>query len=71
MKIKDIHKTVNNSGNYKPYISITTKGLLYKQIIVPISSNNIKKFLALSSDYIINLNHTLKGIKSNVIVDFI
>ena len=62
---------MNNSGNHKPYISIKTKGLLHKQIIVPMSSNNIKKFLALSSDYIINLNHTLKGIKSNVIVDFI
>jgi len=62
-KIKDIHKTMNNSGNPKQCISMMTKGPLHKQIIISIGSDNIKKFMVLSSNHIINLNHTLKGIK--------
>ena len=67
-KIEDIHKTMNNSGNPKPCISMMTKDPSYKQIIVSIGSNNIKKFMASFSDHVINLNHTLKDIKLN---DFI
>jgi len=50
---------------------MTTKGPLCKQIIVSIGSNNLKKFLSLSSKHIVNLNYTLKGIKLDVIIDFI
>jgi len=67
-KIEDIHKTMNNLGNPKPCISMMTKDPSYKQIIVSIGSDNIKKFIASFSDYIINLNYTLKDIKLN---DFI
>ena len=67
-KIEDIHKTMNNSGNPKPCISMMTKDPSYKQIIVSIGSDNIKKFMASFSDHVINLNHTLKDIKLN---DFI
>ena len=45
-----------------------TKDPLYKQIIVLMGSDNIKKFMVSFSDHVINLNHTLKDIKSN---DFI
>lgn len=67
-KIKDIYKTMNNLGNPKLCIIIMTKGPLYKQIIIPMDNNNIKKFVVLSSKYVINLNCTLK---SNVIIDFL
>lgn len=70
-KIEEIHKTVNNLNIFKLHINMTTKGLLCKQIIVPIGSDNSKKFLSLSSKHVINLNHALKGIKSEVFVDFI
>jgi len=71
-KIKQIHKTVNNSNApSKPYINMTTKGPSRKQIIIPMGSDNSKKFLSTSGDHVTNINHALKGIKSDVIVDFI
>ena len=50
---------------------MTTKGPSCKQIIVSMSSDNIKTFMTLSNDYIININWALKNVKSNVIIDFI
>jgi len=71
-KIEKIHKTMNNSNVSKLYIiNMITKGLLCKQIIVPMGSNNLKKFLSSSGKHIVNLNCALKGIKSDIIVDFI
>jgi len=61
---------VNNSNVPKPHTNMITKGLSCKQIIISMDSNNLK-FLSLSGEYIVNLNHTLKSIKSDVIVDFI
>ena len=71
-KIKQTHKTVNNSNApSKPCINITTKSPSCKQIIIPMRSNNSKKFLSTSGDHITNINCALKSIKSDVIIDFI
>jgi len=70
-KIEDIHKAINNIGKPKPHINITTKGSSHKQIIIPIGSKNINKFIASSDNHITNLNHALKSIKSDIIIDFI
>jgi len=70
-KIEDIHKAINGIGKPKPCINMTTKDPSYKQIIVPIGSENISKFMASSGDHIANLNHTLKSIKSDIIINFI
>ena len=69
-KIEEIHKTVNNSNVPKPHINITTKDLSCKQIIISMGSDNLKKFLSSSSKHVVNLNHALKDIKSDVIIDF-
>ena len=50
---------------------MTTKGSLYKQIIISIGNNNLKKFLLLFDKYVVNFNCVLKGIKLDVIIDFI
>ena len=50
---------------------MTTKGLSRKNIIMPINSDNIMRFMKKSSLYIANLNRSLKNIKSNVLVNFI
>jgi len=50
---------------------MTTKDPLYKQIIIPMGSDNSKKFLSTSGDHVTNINCALKGIKSDVIIDFI
>jgi len=48
-----------------------TKELLRKQVIVPISNDNSKKFMADLSAYISNINKAFKNIKSEVKADFI
>ena len=50
---------------------MTIKGSLRKQVIVPMNSENIKKFMDESSSYVSNLNRALKNIKSKIIVKFI
>jgi len=70
-KIKNIYKIINNSDKAKSQIKITTKGLLCKQTIVSMGKNNITKFMASSSNYVINLNRALKNIKSEVMVDYV
>jgi len=55
----------------KLQINMTTKGPSHKQIIIPMGSDNSKKFLLLSSDHITNMNCALKSIKSDVVIDFI
>jgi len=71
-KIEQIHKTMNNSNTpSKPCINMTTKGPSCKQIIIPMESDNSKKFLSTSSDHVTNINRALQGIKSDIIIDFI
>jgi len=68
-QIKELNKSVfNNGGKPKPKI---TKGPSYKQVIVPIGNDNSKKFISSLDNHVTNLNHTLKNIKSETIVDFI
>jgi len=71
-KIKQVHKVINSSNNKaKPRISITTKGLLRKQVIIPMSYNITKEFIKNSSSHVVNINCALKVIKSSTIADFI
>ena len=50
---------------------MTTKRLSCKQVIVPMSIDNIKNFVKDTSIHIININRSLKNIKSDIIADFI
>ena len=70
-KIKEIYKMVNNLNILKPKLNMMTKDLLCKQIIIPISSNNIKNFMATSNNHVTNINQSLKNIKSDIAIDFI
>jgi len=47
---------------------MTTKGLLRKQVIIPMNNDIAKKFIKDSSSHIININQALKAIKSSTIV---
>jgi len=62
---------VNNLNIPKSKLNITTKGLSHKQIIILISSNNIKIFIVTSNDHVTNINQLLKNIKSDIVIDFI
>ena len=70
-KIEDIYRTINDTGKMKPYINITTKDFSYKQIIIFIENYNINKFIKTSGKYIANFSYSLKGIKSDTIINFI
>ena len=71
-KIEELNRLIfNKSEKPKPKINMTTKGPSCKQVIVPMDSDNIKSFMTASSDHIINLNCTLKGIKLDLIINFI
>jgi len=70
-KIENIQKIINGGNKPKPYLNMTTKGPSHKQVIVPIDSNNMVKFIFSSSNYIININRLLKNIKSEYKTNYI
>ena len=63
-KIDQIQNIIKGSLNPKPRIQMTTKGPSKKQVIIPINSNNIVKFIKESLLYVSNINRTLKNMKS-------
>ena len=70
-KINQIHRIINDSSKPKPCIQMTTKGPLRKQVIIPISNNNINKSMKDSLLHVANINQSLRNAKSEVLVDFI
>ena len=70
-KIEDIHKIINNTGKPKSHINMTTKKPSHKQIFIPMSNENITKFMASLEEHIANINHALKDIKLDIFIDFI
>lgn len=62
---------INNTDKLKPYINMTTKRPLCKQIIIFIGNENITKFMASSGEYITNINCALKNIELDVFINFI
>jgi len=70
-KIEEINKIINNIDKTQLYINMTTKSLSHKQIIIPMSTDNISKFMSFSDKHTTNINRSLKNIKSDTIVDFI
>ena len=71
--IKNIQKIMkgNNNSKPKPYINITTKEPLHKQVIIPMSNINQKNFMKESGAHVANLNRALKNIKLEVTVNFV
>jgi len=70
-KIDQINNIVKSTPKTKPHIQMTTKGLSRKHIIIPMSSENITKFIKNSSLHVTNINRSLRNVKSKVLADFI
>jgi len=70
-KIGQINEIIKENSKPKHQINMTTKGPLCKQIIIPISNDNIVKFIKNSATHVINFNRNLRNMKSEVSVDFI
>jgi len=57
IKIKELNKLIfNKSEKPKPKINITTKDPSHKQVIIPISNDNTKRFMMASNEHVANLN---------------
>ena len=70
-KVNQIHKIVSGSPKPKLHIQMTTKCPSRKQVIIPMSSDNISKFMKNSSLYVASINRSLRNAKLEVFVDFI
>jgi len=70
-KINQINEIIKGNSKPKHQINMTTKEPLCKQIIIPMSNDNIIKFMKNLATHIINLNRNLRNMKSEVSVDFI
>ena len=70
-KIDQVNNIVKGNIKLKPKIQITTKGLSRKQVIIPMSKDNIDVFMKYSSLHVANINRQLHNVKSEVLTDYI
>ena len=70
-EIDQINNIIKGPSKPKQCIQMTTKGLLRKQVIIPMVKDNIDKFMKNFSIHVANLNRNLKNAKSEVSVDYI
>jgi len=69
-KINQINNIVKSTPKTKPHIQMTTKGPSRKHVIIPMSNDNIIKFMKNLLTHIVNINRTLRNSKSEILVDF-
>jgi len=71
-KTIEMHNIAHDTNQKtQPRINMTTKGPSRKQIIVPMSQDNINIITKNTDEHIFNINRLLKSIKSNVTADFL
>ena len=70
-KIEQVQKLISGDNKFKLCIKMTTKGSSRKQVIVPMNTDNIRKYIKDVSTHVININRALKSIKLNIIANFI
>ena len=70
-KINQVNNIVKGISKAKPKIQMTTKGPSRKQIIIPMSKENVDSFIKNSLLHISNINKQLRNAKSEILVDYI
>jgi len=70
-KVDQVKNIVNGQAKPKPRIKMTTKGPSRKQVIIPMSGENINSFMKSLSLHMANLNRLLRNAKSEVLTDYI
>ena len=70
-KINQINNIVKGVTKPKPKIQMTTKGPSRKQVIIPISKENIDSFMKNLSLHVANINRQFCNAKSEILVDYI
>jgi len=70
-KIDQVNNIVNRSSKPKLRIQTTTKGPSRKQVIIPMSKENIESFIKNSSFHVSSMNKQLRNAKTEILVDYI
>ena len=70
-KIDQVNNIVKGNPKSKPKMQMTTKGLLRKQVIIPMSKDNINAFMKNSSLHMANINSQLCNAKLEVLTNYI
>jgi len=70
-KINQVNSIVKGNLKSKPKIQMTTKGPLRKQVIIPMSKDNIDAFMKNLSLHTANINRQLCNAKSKVLTNYI
>ena len=70
-KINQINNIVKGVAKLKSKIQMTTKGPSRKQVIIPMSKENIDSFMKNSSLHVANINQQFHNAKSEILVDYI
>jgi len=70
-KIDQVNNIVKGNIKLKSKIQMTTKGLSRKQVIIPMSKDNIDAFMKNSSLHVANINRQLHNVKLEVLTDYI
>jgi len=70
-KIDQVNNIVKGTVKLKPKIQMITKGPSRKQIIIPMSKENVDSFIKNSSLHISNINRQFCNTKSEILVNYI
>jgi len=70
-KIDQVNNIVNRSSKPNPRIQTTTKGPSRKQVIIPMSKENIESFIKSSSFHVSSMNKQLWNAKTEILIDYI
>ena len=70
-KIDQVNNIVKGTVKLKPKIQMTTKEPSRKQIIIPMSKENVDSFIKNSLLHVLNINRQFHNAKSEILVDYI
>jgi len=70
-KIDQVNNIVNGSSKLKLRIQTTTKGLSRKQVIIPMSKENVELFIKNSSFHVSSMNKQLRNAKTEILINYI
>ena len=70
-KINQVNNIINGSNKSKLHIRMTIKGSSRKQVIIPMSGENINSFMKSLSLHVANINRHLYNAKLDILVDYI
>ena len=70
-KIDQVNNIIKGTTKPKPRIQMITKGPSRKQIIIPMSKENVDSFIKNSLLHVSNINRQFCNAKSEILIDYI